>query len=168
MGFIKRSNIIGAALTLALAGATQAYAVEDTKLSNIAQNCATIKRSLTQLQRADSRTRAYLGTSYETIANNFITPLNVRLIKNNQPDSTIFTIQSEFTEMHARFRTEYTDYMRELEGLIGVNCQNNPQGFYDRLEATRNHRAALQNVVVRLGELIQEQDKAVAKLREGI
>ncbi len=168
MGFIRCSSVAVAAVGLVFASAAPVCAVEGTELSNISQNCATIKQSLTQLQRADSRTRAYLGTSYEAVANNFITPLNVRLIKNNQPNSAIFAIQSEFTDMHARFRSEYTDYMRELEGLIAVDCRNNPQDFYNRLEATRNHRAALQKVVVRMNELIQEQHQAVAKLREEI
>lgn len=168
MGFTRQASALVVAIAIAVTGCSQAFAIDDEQLDNISQNCATIKQSLTQLQRADSRTRVYLGASYEAIANNFITPLNVRLIKNNQPDTTIFTIQSEFTEMHARFRTEFTDYMRELEGLIGVDCQKNPQGFYTRLESTRNHRAALQQITARLGELVDEQYAAVEKLKESL
>lgn len=42
----------------------------------ISQNCSTIQQSLSQLQKIDSRTRTYLGTTYEAIANRFIIPLD--------------------------------------------------------------------------------------------
>lgn len=102
----KRLSLLAAAFILAVASSAPTFALEDSELNNISQNCATIKQSLTKLQRADSRTRAYLGSSYEAIANNFITPLNIRLLKNNRTDPTIFEIQSEFTDTHARFRSD--------------------------------------------------------------
>lgn len=132
----------------------------------IAQNCNNIKQSLTQLQRVDSRTRTYLGSAYEAISVRFITPLNLRLVRNGQPSSDLFNIQNDFTEYLARFRDSYVDYMRELDALIAINCSVHPDVFYERLEVVRQRRETLRLAVVRLNELAESQYQAVSLLRK--
>ncbi len=129
----------------------------------ISQNCSTIQQSLSQLQKIDSRTRTYLGTTYETIANRFIIPLNLRLVKNNQP--TLSGIQTEFTLEQAKFRDAYTDYMRELESLIVCDCKNHPDEFYQKLVTTREKRAILRTTTEKLSTLSSQQYSAVLDLR---
>lgn len=130
----------------------------------ISQNCSTIQQSLSQLQKIDSRTRTYLGTTYETIANRFIIPLNLRLVKNNRP--TFSEIQAEFTLEQTKFREAYTDYMRELEALIVTDCKNYPEEFYQKLVTTRKKRATLRATTERLSDLSGQQYAAVLELRD--
>lgn len=127
----------------------------------ISQNCSTIQQSLSQLQKIDSRTRTYLGTTYETIANRFIIPLNLRLVKNK----TLSEIQTEFTLEQAKFRDAYTDYMRELESLIVCDCKNHPDEFYQKLVTTREKRAVLRTTTEKLSTLSSQQYSAVLDLR---
>lgn len=137
-------------------------------LDNISQNCASIKQSLKQLQHADSRTRTYLGSAYQTVASNFITPLNLRLVRNNFPDTKLVAIQADFTATQAAFRNNYTEYMRELESLLATDCQAHPADFYNQLLATRARRAELQSSAAHLAKLVQDQITAVTALKESL
>lgn len=139
--------------------------IDQEKLDNISQNCSSIKQSLTDLRRADSRTRAYLGSAYESVARDFITPLNLRLVKNNRVDTKIFEIQSSFSEKQNDFRSEYTAYMRELDNLIAINCQEKPEDFYRQLEKTREHRTKLHSLAEDLNRLVSAQYQNVSTLK---
>ena len=74
-----------AAATVGIVSPVSVSALSKEEANAISSNCSTIKQSLSQLQKADSKTRTYLGTTYETIASRFITPLNLRLVRNNRP-----------------------------------------------------------------------------------
>ncbi len=132
----------------------------------ISQNCATIKQSLRNLQKADIRTRTYLGSTYETVFNDFILPLNRRLLENNiVPFSGI---QSDFSTEQAAFRSAYTTYMRSLETLIATDCQTKPDAFYDQLLKVRAERADLRLATERLNDLTSEQYQSALKLKENL
>lgn len=143
-----------------------AEGLSDAQRGAISQNCFTIKQSLTQLQKVDSRTRTYLGTTYETILTRFIVPLNLRLVKNNRP--SLPNIQSDFTAEQVKFRESYTEYMRELESLISVDCSVHPDDFYQRLETVRDKRSTLRASTIRLAELADAQYYAVSDLRNSL
>lgn len=164
------SAVVGVA-TLVLGGIfafAPARAIEEEQLTAISQNCSTIKQSLSQLQRADSRTRTYLGAAYETISTKFITPLNLRLSRNGHEAEQLFTIQADFSAEQARFRAAYTDYMRELENLIATDCSAHPDEFYRRLETTRTKRTELKATTMKLSELADAQYQAVLELEESL
>lgn len=138
------------------------------RLARISAGCTSIKQSLTQLQHADSRTRTYLGSSYETVANNFISPINLRLVRNNRPAPDIMNIQSEFSIAQTAFRNQYTTYMRSLEALIATDCRNHPEEFAAHLDTARTNRAALHEITNRLSQLISEQQTVIRKLQEDL
>ncbi len=156
--------VIAAALVLIFS--TPAEGLSETQRDAVSQNCSNIKQSLVQLQKVDSRTRTYLGTTYETILTRFIVPLNLRLVKNNRP--SLPTIQSDFTTEQIKFRDSYTEYMRELESLIGIDCSAQPDNFYSRLEVVREKRSVLRETTVRLAELADEQYRVVQDLRSSL
>ncbi len=156
--------LVSASILLTSSLSAPVSALSEKQESAISQNCPTIKQSLTQLQKIDSKTRTYLGTTYETLVNKFITPLNLRLVKNNRP--TLSSIQSKFTEEQAHFKEEYTNYMRELEELIALDCQNSPKDFYQKLETVREKRAKLRETTAKLTEYSDEQYFAVKKMQE--
>lgn len=159
-GWLACSIIVAALIS------TPADGLSEAQKSAISQNCLTIKQTLSQLQKVDSRTRTYLGTTYETIANKFITPLNLRLVNNYRP--ILSNIQSDFMSAQNKFRDAYTEYMREMEGLIGVDCQNNPEEFYTRLVAVRDKRAKLRSSTETMSKLANDQYKSAKKLQESL
>lgn len=156
--------VIAAALVIIFS--TPAEGLSEAQRGAVSQNCSDIKQSLTQLQKVDSRTRTYLGTTYETILTRFIVPLNLRLVKNNRP--SLPTIQSNFTAEQVKFRDFYTEYMRELENLISIDCSVQPDEFYDHLEVVRGKREVLRKTTVRLSELADEQYRTVFDLRSSL
>ncbi len=167
MGYIKRISITIIAAVLAssiFAGAVIALS-EEQELA-IVQNCSNIKQSLTKLQYADSRTRTYLGSAYEAISGRFIIPLNLKLIKNNSPSTELLKIQSEFSTAQADFRDKYVDYMREMDSLIAMECNNHPKEFYDKLKTVREKREALRKTTKKISELVDQQYKTVETLKE--
>lgn len=157
--------ILGAivVIVLSILFSAPADSLSERQRSAISQSCSTIQQSLRQLQKIDSRTRTYLGTTYETIANHFIIPLNLRLVKNNRP--TLSDAQTKFTLEQTKFRDAYTDYMRELESLIVSDCKNYPDEFYQKLITTREKRATLRATTERLSDLSDQQYNAVLDLR---
>jgi len=162
-------TVVGVLFAFAISPAAWAEETVDQKiLDNIAQDCSSIKQSLTDLQRADSRTRTYLGSAYESVARDFITPLNLRLVKNNRVDTKLFEIQGDFSSGQTEFRAAYTSYMRELESLIATDCQKYPQEFYQQLKKTREHRAKLHDATGELNKLVTAQYQAVTALKEAL
>lgn len=152
--------------SLNLTAVESSSALSDAERDSIMQNCPAIRQSLSRLQKADSKVRTYLGTSYETIATKFITPLNLRLVKNNR--ATLSDIQADFTSQQSHFRDAYTTYMRDLESLIAVDCQSHPDEFYDRLIEVRKKRATLHDSAIKMSRLAHAQYDAVLKLRNSL
>lgn len=153
-------------IILALALAFPVEGLSEAQTTAISQNCAMMQQSLRQLQRVDSRTRTYLGTTYETILNKFIIPLNLRLVKNNLP--TNVQLQADFIADQNDFKNAYTDYMRELEGLIATDCRAHPEEFYSKLENVRGRRAYLKTTTDNLSKLAQEQYLFAFDLRKSL
>lgn len=172
MGFIKMSKrrfrvLVCTIMALILAtGGGMALALSEDQQGAISQNCNTIKQSLQNLQRVDSKTRTFLGSTYETLSVDFLTPLNLRLVKNNRPNADLSSIQSNFTNSQTEFKNLYTEYMREMENLINTDCKTEPSKFYDQLETTRNKRRELEKKTDDILKLIKDQVSTVKKLTE--
>ncbi len=159
-------TIVAVLSTTLMAPAVAAISEEQTNA--VVQNCSNIKQSLVKLQHSDSRTRTYLGSSYEAISTRFITPLNLRLVKNNLPITELFKIQNDFSAAQSSFRNKYVDYMRELEGLIATDCSTHPADFYQKLTAVRTKREDLRKVTKTLSELADQQYQSVSNLEKSL
>lgn len=133
-----------------------------------AATCAKVKEDLVNLQHADSRARVYLGRYYETILNKYIVPLNMRLVENNVAEPTLVENQGQFKEMRQGFIDDYIAYQKDLEGLVGINCEENTSEFYSKLKDTRAKRQTMVQDITRLRSLIKKHVEAVAKLLEKI
>ncbi len=169
----KRKSIFtlilsGVVPLLLLPNRVSAQDITEAQRNAVVQNCSNIKQSLTKLQYSDSRTRTYLGSAYEAISGRFITPLNLRMVKNNMPSNELFRIQNEFVSAQAEFRTAYVDYMRELESLIATDCTHAPQDFYNKLETVRSKRDFLSRTTKKISELAAAQYKNVEDLRASL
>ena len=131
----------------------------------ISQSCDSIKQSLKTLQKTDSKTRAFLGSTYENLISNFISPLNLRLTKNNLPSATLSDLHSSIGEQRQQFVQDFTSYSRDLETLIAMDCKNNPEEFYTQLEKTRKSRAALEQTIDALRMLFTKHVNGVNSLK---
>ena len=134
----------------------------------ISQHCATTKQSLRTLQRTDARTRSYLGSAYESLLTNYITPLDLRLINSGQPNSNLINIHSEIIDTRKNFISEYTSYSQALEDLISTDCQSDPDNFYEKLVETRKRRAKVSSTTTTLRNLFSEHLTAVRHLRNSL
>lgn len=140
--------------------------LNDTERGNISMSCASIQTGLKNVQRNDSKTRVILGTNYQTLLSNYISPLNVRLIKNNLPDSTLISIQSETITSRNSFTNLFVTYSQRLESLISIDCKNQPDTFYSELENVRFLRSQLEESVNKVNTALSNHLKTVNQLRE--
>lgn len=161
------------AISATLSGNVYAEGEEETEQITAEQknviidHCDTMKDSLKSLQKSDSRARVYLGQYYETILSKFITPLNLRLVENNISEPKLLENQTNFAARRSRFTNDYITYQQALEELVNVNCKNEPEKFYEKLNSTREKRQIVNRDVQKMRELTDEQVKLVRTLRDG-
>lgn len=160
--FVVSLVILGGAIAFPV------QALSDTQLGAISQNCASIKQSLKTLQKADSRTRVHLGTTYQNILTNYITPLNLRLVRLDQPNTELTRLQASFSSARDDFAGKFIKYSQSLETLIATDCKAHPDFFYTRLEDTRALRHTVSASVATINQLLSEYITAVTKLKESL
>ena len=131
----------------------------------ISQSCDSIKQSLKKLQKADTKTRSYLGSSYEDFITDLISPLNLRLTRNNLPNTTLTTLHSELISKRQDFAQKFTLYEQSFETLLSADCQNNPEDFYQKLQETRKARNTLEQSVEAFRMLLEKHQNAVQTLK---
>lgn len=143
---------------------TPVSALSSDQESAITQYCATTKQSLKTLQRTDARTRAYLGSAYESLLSNFITPLSLRLTSANQPSASLADLHGTIVDVRQDFIREYTEYSQSLEELIATDCYSSSETFYNKLTETRKKRSTLSTTTTNLRNLLSEHLTAVRKI----
>ncbi len=138
------------------------------QLGAISQSCDSIKQSLKKLQKADTKTRSYLGGIYEDFLTDFISPLNLRLVKNSLPSPTLTSLHSDLINKRQDFAQKFTLYAQSLDALLAVDCQNNPNEFYTKLLETRKARNTLEQSVEAVRMLLEKYQNAVQALKEDL
>lgn len=161
-----RSLVIVTILAAIILPPLSVIALSDSQRGTISQNCASMQQSLKALQKADSRTRAHLGSTYETVLNKFMTPLNIRLAKDNQPNPELAAVQSEFASLRTKFSQQFVKYSQSLEELISLDCRTQPEAFHKRLGTTRKLRHKLSMTVAELHRLVENHQATVKNLQE--
>lgn len=157
--------VIGCGMIGLLVPCVGASAISEEKQASVAENCETIKARLVILQHSDSRTRVYLGRYYEIILSDFITPLNIWLVGHNVSNTGLIDNQSNFALKRGDFVSNYITYQKSLEGLVAMDCKNEPSKFYDELVRVREKREIVENDVKKMRSLMTEQVMLVKDLR---
>lgn len=142
--------------------------LNDLERGNISTGCASIQVSLRNLQKNDSKTRVLLGTSYQTLLTNYLSPLNIRLIKNNLPDINLSRIQTEMFTSRNDFTNLFITYSQHLETLISLDCKNQPNEFYYELENVRFLREKLEDSVTKTNNIISLHLQLVDQLKHNM
>lgn len=157
--------LLSASLSLIIAPFASATQLSEEQTGHLSMNCSSIKIQLKSLQKTDSKLRVYLGSKYEIVLSNFMTNLNLRLIKDDYADQELAGLQTTFSSERERFKADFTAYSQALESLIGIDCQSEPQKFYDQLETVRLKRADVQASCDRMREVIDWHRTAVVRLQ---
>ena len=144
------------------ADTTKAKLTDDQR-GEISMNCGSIKSSLKKLQVSDAKIRSLLGANYQTFLNFYITPFNLRLVKNNQNLGDLSDLQSNFVLQKNDFNSLYIAYSQQFENLLSVDCQKNPDDFYNQLLTTRESRKELNQKV---NELTSTAEKYLSEINK--
>ncbi|MBQ6130469.1 hypothetical protein IJI72_02145 [Candidatus Saccharibacteria bacterium] len=137
-------------------------------ISSISENCGSIRNSLKAVQRSDSRARTYFGAIYETVSSKYLTPLNLRLVKNNLSSVDLINLQSSLADSRTAFSTDFIAYSKSLEELITIDCRLEPETFYEKLQTTRQLRAAVAEDMQKLNSSLSSSVKIVEKLKSSL
>ena len=154
-------------LGIAALGVQSVSAISGRQISTISKNCNTIKQTLQTVRVTDARARTYLGSYYEKIYSNFIVPLNLRLTRNNQPNTELTASQVSFSNQRTDFIEDYIIYQRSLEELINFDCAAHPSDFYGQLKIVRDKRNAMVTDVASLRTTISKYVEQVKGLKNG-
>lgn len=136
------------------------------KIGLIHLNCNSAKIQLKRLQKVDSRVRVDLGGHYETLLTNFMTNLNLRLVKNSIYNNNLMNSQSEFTSARDRLKDDFIVYSQALDETISIDCKTNPEKFYNSLEKTRESRKKLNDDYYKNNEILEQHKVYVRELME--
>ena len=131
----------------------------------ISQNCESLKLTLRNLQRVDSRTRSYLGAAYDKMLADYISPLSMRMVANDQLSTSLTGIHSGILNSKEVFAAQFTSYSQSFEELLIIDCKKQPVEFYKQLVATRKKRTMLESTVTGLRSALGNHYTAVEKLR---
>lgn len=145
---------------------TYAETLSDNQKEVITEYCATIKQSLKSIQYFDVDNRVKLGSKYETALSKFITPFNVRAVKNNLSPAELTDLQKNFADYKANFATDFTAYSKQLEELIAIDCQKDPANFYDKLLSTREAREKVRQDTINLNGILHKYKEIVTRIGE--
>lgn len=145
---MKRSKLIFFVVSLSVlgffglsknAGADEIHLTPN-QLDYIKASCEATEVSLSQLHSNDALSRVNLGQSYEAISTRLIKRFNSRVAYNNLNNSSLVAVSNEYDKSLNLFRNSYQEYEVSLSNLISIDCQNNPEQFFGKLESTRTKR----------------------------
>lgn len=172
---LRRSCSLGAGLKVAITffallacfgvQSCAVWAISVDQSTAIVEHCDTIKEDLKKVQKEDARTRVYLGEYYETILTKFITPLNVRLVENNLSSADLVENQNKFAAAKTVFANDFISYQKNLEELVGMDCEKEPEEFYNKLVVVRQKRKTMTQDVLKMRSLISEHMRLVEGLK---
>lgn len=151
--------------TLCFSSVSLAYAedLSDERKTSVSQTCVGAQSNLQRLGSSDTTTRINRGRDYDQVLKLFYL-MNTRVASNNITEPKLAEITKNFEDELARFRENYNSYNDQLKSTVDFGCVNDPQGFYDSLDAARNRRANLNSNVVRLDNLIEEYQQVIKEL----
>ena len=174
MESVKR-KILSATLTLVallgMAALVQSHAsamqpnTGATQSALVKSRCADIKASLNRLEANDKLLRHNIGSTFLTVTNKLMTPLNQRIATSQLDGSKMLGVTARYTKAYkgrpeGDFYTAYLDYENSLLAAIAVDCTKQPTVFIDALDKARQNRLKLREATERLMELSRDYKDA--------
>ena len=122
-------------------------------ITQITKSCDTIRNNLKSIRVQDAKIRTFLGSRYDAVLNNYMKPLNIRLVLNDVALNDTKT-QAEFSNAKSLFAADYIDYQRSFEELLAIDCNNDANSFSKKLSLVRQKREKLFQDVTKLNSLL--------------
>ena len=159
-------------LVLTLGFASVAHAADQTslppdKIALLKTTCVSAQVTLQQIQYNDAANRVNRGQAYESLLSSLMIPLNSRASADNFSGSAteLTGITDRYEQSLNNFKSDYDTYDDALTKTLHDKCVQNPEDFYKNLTDTREQRTDVSNDVTTLGQLIDEYQQAVIKLK---
>lgn len=131
-----------AAGTAQLVHAVDPETLTEDEIIMIGRNCREAQRNLQRIQYVDPLTRVSRGNATANIVK-LMSALNARAANNTYNIPALVTATSNVQRLRQAFADDYTNYEIGLREIVTMDCENNPLGFYRKLEDVRNKRAVL-------------------------
>lgn len=161
---MKKFLIFFLFLALILPAFSAAATNSTSRAFSLSSHCPSIRNQLKSIQVLDSHTRIFLGSSYNKLSEHFITPFNLRLVYNNQPNSQLFNLQTEFVTNRQKFNQSFTEYSQDLESLLSTSCESEPNQFLIKLDQTKKSRENLSSLVTTLKNQAKKHRQLVEEI----
>ena len=140
-------------------------AISKNQETAIREHCDAIRENLKEVQKDDARARVYLGSFYERILTNYITPLNVRLVENNLSTPELVENQNKIADTRTLFNSDFVSYQQDLEELVTMNCREKTEDFYNKLVKVRQKRKIAEQDTLKMRSLISEHVKLANQIK---
>lgn len=156
-------------VVLAVAGVISVWAPSVTAQSALTEeqrarvrfNCVQIKSTLNQLKVSDALLRVNRGQHYESLSGKYMDRFNIRLANNGLNAQGLLSVKTGYDTALNTFRAHYTEYERQLNTAIGIDCTKDPDGFHLAVENARTKRKIVHDDVRKLHTLIDDYRSAV-------
>jgi len=77
-------------------------------------------------------------------------------------------LHSNILNTREEFIQQFTDYSKSFEELLQIDCQTQPEDFYEKLVETRKKRTALASIVRTMHDYLENHYTAVEALEEDL
>lgn len=158
-------SVLASVVIFTTVGGGAVGAISEELAGAVSMNCVSIVGQLKNVRYYDRKAREYLGNRYEKLIGEYVTNLNVRLVRNNMTNMELQELQIELVAAHSGFKSEYAKYATELDALIGMDCVNKPGEFYASLENVRVRRAGVREWVEKVNVGLAEFRGVVIGMR---
>jgi len=161
--------VICIALTVVLSGLVYlkvSAEASPAQISQIRNECSSLKNTLNQLHVSDALLRVNMGQRYELMSTKLMDRFNNRAASNNFKTEALSESANNYKSMLDIFRLDYKAYEEKMVLAIKIDCQSEPSVFYDALMSARSGRAQVYSDVVKLNQQIDDYRAAVSQFEK--
>ncbi len=138
---------------------------EDLQKQLIKIKCSKIKFQIDKTKVNDRLTRVNYGQSYESILNNYMTPINLRLVENRYHKTDLLVKETHNFENNLnQFRSKYKKYYKKIDKLSNINCQENTDEFYKTLKEVQTSRKNVKQEIIELEDSFDNYQKTFQEI----
>lgn len=144
----------------------QPDSLDDKQLEQIRANCLSVNDTLNRLRTSDALLRVNRGQVYESIQTKLMDRFNVRLINNKIDNKDLVAIREQYNINLNQFRANYISYEEQLVKAMSIDCQSQPQRYYQTVLLVRGKRQLVHQEIVKLNQQIDQYSLAVGNLKQ--
>ncbi len=137
-------------------------APEGVDYNKIIDNCERIKADLRFVEtNSDIVVRVNYGQAYASALENIIAPTNARLVANRINNPKVIDLTQQIEAELEEFKASYQAYDTQMRQTLEINCEKQPQVFYQQLQSARALRAKTHQNVLGLNQLVLDYQTQV-------